>query len=58
MTNGKANTPIMVTRSFQLPLELEQQIKALAAREHRTFSQEMRRLIELRLAEVDLDRAA
>lgn len=53
-TDGVAH----VTRSFRLPRAHEVALKELAAREHRTFSSELRRLVEQRIAEDDQMEAA
>jgi predicted DNA-binding protein len=44
--------------SLVLPSEAHEQLKQIAEANHRTFSQEIRHLIDRRIAEVEDERAA
>lgn len=52
MTNGNPHTDAAdyVTRSFVLPRDQDEALKKLAALNHRTFSGEMRLIVEGHLA--------
>jgi predicted DNA-binding protein len=48
-----ATTPALVVTTIRLPQDKMDRLRAVAEGEHRTLSQEIRRLIDLRLAELD-----